>query len=205
MDGNYAYSGPLHTQDWEPVTITLQAFLLVEKAEPVQVRFTLCLRHQRSMWIQDGCKVYMDSDMASNGLCFMVTWIIFKNHLLEVGLTQNGETMALQMLITIGLFYFIMCEDPTWIEVHCNSIWLRARSHMTLLYTWGSVTTLHDFGGEVGRPLETFFGLSQFHGHGSWLVCEVALMVGLDYGKEVHRRVKSSNPRQGYLMQWLEW
>ena len=55
---------------------------------------------------------YMDSYMASNGSCFMVTWIIFKNHLLEVGLTQNEETMALQMLTTVDLLYFIMCEDP---------------------------------------------------------------------------------------------
>ena len=63
--------------------------------------------------MQDGCKVYMDSYMASNGSCFMVTWIIFKNHLLKVGLTQNRwETMALRMLKTIGLFYLIMCEDP---------------------------------------------------------------------------------------------
>ena len=37
------------------------------------------------------------------------------------------------------------------------------------------MVTLHDFGGVLGRPLDTFFGLSQFHGHGSWLVCEVAL------------------------------
>ena len=42
----------------------------------------------------------------------MVTWIIFKNHLLEVGLEQIRETMALQMLTTVGLFYFITCEDP---------------------------------------------------------------------------------------------
>ena len=41
----------------------------------------------------------------------MVTWIIFKNHLLDVGLTQNWETMALQMLTTIYLFYLIMRED----------------------------------------------------------------------------------------------
>ena len=38
--------------------------------------------------------------------------IIFKNNVLEVGLTQNRETMALQMLTTINLFYSIMCEDP---------------------------------------------------------------------------------------------
>ena len=29
-------------------------------------------------------KVHMDSYMVSNGPCFMVTWTIFKNHLLEV-------------------------------------------------------------------------------------------------------------------------
>ena len=37
---------------------------------------------------------------------------MFKNHLLEVSLTQHRETMALQMLTTVGLFYFLMCEDP---------------------------------------------------------------------------------------------
>ena len=72
----------------------------------------LRLRDQRNMWMQDGCKVYMDSYLAANGSCFMVTWIIFKHHLLEVGLTQNQDTMALRTLTTIVLFYFIMCEDP---------------------------------------------------------------------------------------------
>ena len=61
--------------------------------------------------MQDGCKVYMDSYMTSNGSCFMVTWTIFKNHCLEVGLTQNWETMALRMLTTVGLFCVIMCDD----------------------------------------------------------------------------------------------
>ena len=41
--------------------------------------------------------------MATNGSCFMVTWTIFKDHLLEVGLTQNRETVALQMLTTNDL------------------------------------------------------------------------------------------------------
>jgi hypothetical protein len=54
----------------------------------------------------------MDSYMASNGSCFMDTLIIFKNHLLEVGLTQNWETTALRTLTTIDLLYLIMCEDP---------------------------------------------------------------------------------------------
>jgi hypothetical protein len=42
----------------------------------------------------------------------MVSCIIFKNHLLEVGLTQNQETMALQTLTTVDLFDSIMCEAP---------------------------------------------------------------------------------------------
>jgi hypothetical protein len=56
------------------------------------------------------------------------------------------------------LFYFIMCEDPAWIEIHWTIICLRDRSHTTSHYTWGSVTPLHDFGGSLGRwPLNTFF------------------------------------------------
>ena len=41
----------------------------------------------------------------------MVTWTIFQNHHLEARLTQTRETTALQTLTTVGLFYFIMCED----------------------------------------------------------------------------------------------
>jgi hypothetical protein len=64
--------------------------------------------------MQDGCvkSAWIRSYMASNGLCFVVTWIIFKNHLLEVGLTRNRETMALRTLTIIDLIWFIMCEDP---------------------------------------------------------------------------------------------
>ena len=61
--------------------------------------------------MQDGCKVYMDSYMASSGSCLMVTWTIFKDHRLKVGLTQNQETMALRTLTTLDLLYFIMRED----------------------------------------------------------------------------------------------
>ena len=42
----------------------------------------------------------------------------FQNHLLEIGLTQDHETMALQTLTTVDLFYIIMCEDAAWIECH---------------------------------------------------------------------------------------
>ena len=110
---------PLLTRDWDPMTITLQALSLVEKAGPVQACFTLCLRDHWITWMQDGCKVCMDSYMAWSRSCFMVPWTTFKNHLLEVGLTLNRETMALRTLI--------MCKDPAWIEIHWNNIWLRAR------------------------------------------------------------------------------
>ena len=105
----------------------------------------LRLRDQWRMWMQDdGCKVYMDSYMASNGSCFMVTWIISKNHLLEVGMTQNTGRWHSEF---IG-FYHVWrpCVDR-------NSNWLRAWSH----YIWGFVTTLHDFGSVLGRLLDTFF------------------------------------------------
>ena len=77
------------------MTITLQALSLVEKVDPVQVRFTLRLRDQRNMSMQGGCKVYVDFYMASNGSCVMVACTFSKTYLLEVGITQNWETMAL--------------------------------------------------------------------------------------------------------------
>ena len=89
---------PPHTQDWEPVTITLQALPLVEKRQN-RSEFTSHYAwgpNGVSMWMHDGCKVYMDSYMVSNGSCFMITWTISKNHLLKVRLTENHwKTMVL--------------------------------------------------------------------------------------------------------------
>ena len=82
--------------------------LIGGKGEAGPSCFTLRLRDQQSMWMQDGCKDYM----ASHGPCFMVTWTISKNHLVEVGPTQNRETMALRTLMTVDLFHFMMREDP---------------------------------------------------------------------------------------------
>jgi hypothetical protein len=127
-----------------------------KKAESVRVRFTVCLRDQWSMWMQDGCKVYMDSYMASNGSRLMVPWIIFRNHLLEVGLTQklgDHDTPNTHNRWFILLYH---AWGHAWIKIHWNSIWLRAQSHMASHYTCGSTTTLHDIGGVLGRPLDTF-------------------------------------------------
>ena len=79
------------------------------------------------------------------------------NHLLEVGLTQNWETMALRMLTIVDLLYIILYYHIIML-IHWNNICLRARSYTTSHYTWGSVTTLHDFKDVVGQPLDTFFG-----------------------------------------------
>ena len=100
---------------------------LVGKAEPVQVCcFPLRLGDQRSIWMQDGCEVDVDSYMASNGSCFMVAWPIFQNHLLEVGLTQKlGDHGTLNdHNHWFSLFYHMW--GPA--RIHWNSIWLRAWS-----------------------------------------------------------------------------
>ena len=108
-------------------------------------------------WMHDADTVYTDSYMASSALCFMLTLTIFKSHLLEVGLTQLGKIMALQ-LNAHNRWFILFCHGwgTARIAIHWNSIWLRARSHMTSHYTWEFVGTLHDFGGVLGRPLDTF-------------------------------------------------
>ena len=59
-----------------------------------------------------GCKVYMGSYMASNGSYFVVTWIIFINHLLEIGLPQNRETMELQNHTIVSLLCLSSVGTP---------------------------------------------------------------------------------------------
>ena len=133
--------GPLHTRDWEPVTSTLQALSLVEKAAPVQVRFTLVrLRDRRSMWMQGGCNVYMDSYMASKWIMFHGCLDYFQKPSLggwppTKPLGDHGTPKAQNRWFS--LFYHMW--GPAWIESHWNSIWLRARHiwvHTTLEDLW---------------------------------------------------------------------
>jgi len=56
------------------MAITLQALSLVEKGRPVRVHFTLRLSDQRSMRMQDGCKVY-------KAFLHGIKWIMFDGHL----------------------------------------------------------------------------------------------------------------------------
>ena len=53
-------------------------------------------------------------------------------------------------------------KKPQWQNnygsfLQCFLLVLRARSHMTSHFTWGSMTTLNDCGGVLGWPLDTFF------------------------------------------------
>jgi hypothetical protein len=78
------------------MTITLQALSLAEKAELVQVRSTPMLEGPTEHISK--CKMDVKSTWiptrASNGSCFMVTWIIFQNHLLEVQTARHGTPNA---------------------------------------------------------------------------------------------------------------
>ena len=155
--GYVSNSGPLHTRDWEPVTITLQALSLVDKAEPVQVCFTLRLRDQRSMWMKDGCKVHTDSLHGIN-------WIMFHGHLdyfqkPPLKTKPNTKPGDHGTPSTHNRWFNVIyhVRGSAWIKYHWNSIWLKAWSYMTSHHTWRSVTTLTNFGGVFGRPLDTFF------------------------------------------------
>ena len=129
-----------------------------KKVELVQVCFTLRLRDRRSMWLQDGCEVYMDSFLHG------IKWIMFHGHLdyfkkPPLGGRSNTK-LGYHGTPNIHNRWFILIyhvQGPAWVEIHWNNNWLRAQSHLTSHYTWGSVTTLHDFVGVLGWPLDTLF------------------------------------------------
>ena len=93
--------------------------------------------------------------------------------------TRRPRHSEILTIVDFILFYHVW--GPAWIEIHWNNSWLRAWSHMTSHYTRGSATPLHDVGGVWGGPVDTFFWALtiSFHGHGSWLVCGVALTLVL--------------------------
>ena len=117
------------------------------------------------------------------GFLHGIKWTMFQGHFdyfkkPPLGGRPNTKTGDHGTFSNVHNRWFILIYHvwrPTWLQKYINNIWLRAWYHMASHYTWGSVITLHDFEGVLGRPLDTFFGLSQFHGHGSWLVCGVAL------------------------------
>jgi hypothetical protein len=124
---------------------------------PSSLPTKLGLRDQRSMWMQDGCK-------SLHGFLHGIEWIMFHGHLDYFPKpplggrpnTKPGDHGTLDAHNRwFVLLYYVW--GSAWIDIQWNGIWLRAWSHMALHYTWGSMTTLHDFGGVLGRSLDTFF------------------------------------------------
>ena len=92
--------------------------------------------------------------MASHGSCFMVAWNIFKNDLLRGRPnTKPGEPCHSERS------QLLICSILSCVRTLMN------RNSLKYHLVESSVT--YDF--------TLSFGLSRFHGHNSWLVCEVAL------------------------------
>ena len=131
----------------------------------------------------------------------MVIWTISKNHLLEVGLTQNRKTVTLQTLTTVDFILFYHVWGPAWREIHWNGIWLRAQSHMASHCTWRDRWPHYMILEVCWASLCTLsFGLSQFHGHNSQLVWEVAPNSPPTLTGAGHQRTVSTNTS---CNQWL--
>ena len=98
-----------------------------------------------------------------HGFLHGIKWIMFHDHLdyckkPPLGGRPHTKLGAHGTLDARNLWFILFYHvwGPTRIDIHWNSIWLRTHSHMTSRYTWGPMTTLHDFGGVLGRPLDTF-------------------------------------------------
>jgi hypothetical protein len=65
------------------------------------------------------------------------------------------STLGLSQNRWFILIYHV--RGHAWIEFHRNSIQLRVQSRISSNHIWGSVTTLHNLGGVLGRPWDTFF------------------------------------------------
>ena len=150
---------PLHTRDWEPVTNTIQALSLVETwkggASPSSLHTTpeRPTEYVNAWWM-----------WSLHRLLHGIKWIMFHGHfdyfqIPPLGGRPNRKSWNHGTLNAHNRWFTLLHHvwGPAWIETHWNSTWLRARSHMTSHYTGGSVTTLHDFGGVLGRwPLDTY-------------------------------------------------
>ena len=152
--------GPLQTRDREPVSVVaLQAFPLVGKggAGPSSLPSHYVWGTNRV------CECKMDAKST-----WMPTWHrmdMFHAHLDNfqkppLGGRRNTKPGVRGTPDARDCWFILFCRGwrTTWIDICWNNIWLRDKSRMTSHCTWGSMTTLHDFGGVLGqRPLNTFF------------------------------------------------
>ena len=124
----FGYRGPLHTRDWEPVTNHSSTCVGGNGgAGPSSLHTPL---EGPTEYISE-CKMdvkhsYMDYYMASNTSCFMVTWTIFKNRLLEIGLLpQNWGGHDIPNAHNCWYILFCHVWGLAWIDIHWDSIWLK--------------------------------------------------------------------------------
>ena len=162
--------GPLHTWDWGPVTITLQALSLVEKGRPSPSSLHTTLEepteYVNARWMQ-----------SLHGLLHGIEWIMFHGHLdyfLKPPLRGRPNTKPRDCgTPNIHNRWFILFYHglrTRMNEIHWNSMGLRAQSCMTSNNAWGPWP--HHMILEVSWDgfWTLSFGLSQFHGHYSWLL-----------------------------------
>jgi hypothetical protein len=188
------------TLDTQPGPLSLLKYTLTLKAPP-HMRLRACnhchfkhshwwKRRSRSKfaashyaWGTDGGSMWVNAIrwmQSPHGFLHDIKWIMFHGHLgcyrkppLGVGLPQNQETIALRTLTTVD--YFILSCVRTYMNRNSlkygwgrGYVWLHTTlegpwpHYMILEVCWDALWTLS-------------FGLPQLHGHGSWLVCEVAL------------------------------
>ena len=111
-------------------------------------------------WVCEGKmdvkSTWIPTYMASNGPCYMVTWIIFKNDLSEVDLHKTGRpwhfersrplvysiSSCVRTRMNRNLLKYHLVEGPV---TYGFTLHLRIRDHTT----W--------FEGVMGRPLDAFF------------------------------------------------
>ena len=144
--------------------------------EPVQVRFTLCLRDQGGMWSARWMR-------SLHGFLHSIKWTMFHGHLdyfqkPPLGGRPNAKPRD-HVAPNAHKCCFILFDHmrgPTWIEIRWNCMWLRTRTHMPSHYTWRSVTTLRDFGSALDRPLGNFLWALTISW--SWLLALVKQWLG---------------------------
>jgi hypothetical protein len=146
------------------VTITLRAHSLVEKAEPgpsslLHTTLEGPTKYVNARWMQ-----------SLHGFVHGIQWIMFHVHLdcfqkPPLGGRPNTKPEDHDTPNAHHRRFTLIHHawKPAWIKLHWNSIWLRARSHMTSHDTREFVATLTWCWRFVGTAFWTLsFGLSQF-------------------------------------------
>ena len=132
--------GSLHTRDWEPMTVTLQASHWWKR------RSRSKFASHYAWGTNKVCECMICSmDVKST---WIPTWITSRGHLdyfqkPPLGSRPNTKPGDRGTPNAHNCWFILVYHvwGPTWVEIHWTSIWLRVRSHMASHYTWRSVTT----------------------------------------------------------------